>query len=84
MGDRKTGQSGGTYVPVTRVYLGESLSLATLAPVIEHLRSAFECASDVVEIDSRDIVSMTEAASLLLAAEMDRAARAGVRFQMAA
>ncbi|MEM6992632.1 MAG: hypothetical protein AAF721_19115 [Myxococcota bacterium] len=71
-------------MPVTRVYLGESLSLASLAPVIEHLRSAFHASGDLVEIDSRDVVSITDAASILLNHEMEQAQRRGVRFQMAA
>lgn len=69
---------------VARVYLGESVSLATLAPVLNELRIVFRQSGPVVEIDSRDLVVMTEAASMLLAREMDRAVEAGVRFQMTA
>lgn len=84
MGEGITEETATGQQAVTRVYLGESLSLASLAPVIEELRYAFSSSGDVVEIDSRDVVSVTEGASLLLTAEMDRAQRAGVRFQVAA
>ena len=70
---------------VTRIYLGQSLSLATLAPVIEYLRTALdECAGQVIELDSRDLVSITEGASVLIAREIERAQQTGARIEMAA
>ena len=69
---------------VTRIYLGQSLSLATLAPVIEHLRAALEDADGPIELDSRDLLSITEGASMLIAREIERAEQTGHPILMAA
>lgn len=69
---------------VTRIYLGQSLSLATLAPVIEHLRAALADAGGPIELDSRDLQTITEGASILIAREIERAEKTGHRISMAA
>ena len=69
---------------VTRIYLGQSLSLATLAPVIEHLRAAIADADGPIELDSRDLQTITEGASILIAREIERAQQTGNPILMAA
>jgi len=69
---------------LTRIYLGQWLSLATLAPVIEHLRAALEGAEGPIELDSRDLLAITEGASMLIAREIERAQQAGHPVCMAA
>lgn len=69
---------------VTRIYLGQSLSLATLAPVIEHLRAALADADGPIELDSRDLQAITEGASILITREIERAQQSGHPISMAA
>ena len=67
---------------VTRLYLGDELSLASLAPFVEKFRQALGQTDSVVEIDGSDLAVVTEAGRLLFEAELEGAFRRGVRIEI--
>ena len=82
--DAMTPQGPESVNAVTRLYLGDELSLASLAPFVEKFRLALSQTESAVEIDGSDLAVVTEAARLFFEAELERAFRRGVRIEIRA
>lgn len=75
--EQSTSEITGLIHDVPRIYLGQSLTLASLLGVMLQLRRALGGAPGRIEVDSRDLTHLSEGASLVLWSSLDRAERDG-------